>query len=119
MGRGRLAALFGPHRFVQPVTMSPLVLCTMANSSLCSVSGTLNLAMVSSKSLQKAAHSLSVILRCSWDSHGATSVFLWAARGPAYHLGHIVFEARRADAVMRFVDRSVRIQDRVVHNPIK
>jgi len=48
-----------------PMTMSPLVLCTMANSSLPSASGTLNLAMVSSKSLQKAAHSLSVILRCS------------------------------------------------------
>src|SRR6478672_6938514 len=51
-------------------------------------------------------------------AHGAASVFLWAARGPANHLGHIVFEARRADAVMRFVNRSVRIQDQVVHNPI-
>jgi hypothetical protein len=33
-------------------------------------------------------------------------------------LGHIVFEARRADPVMRFVNGGVRIQDRVVHNPI-
>jgi len=44
--------------------MSPLVLSTMANNSLCSASGTLNFAIVSSKSLQNAAHSLSVILRC-------------------------------------------------------
>ena len=46
------------------LTMSPLVLSTIANNSLCSASGTLNFAMVSSKSLQKAAHSLSVFLRC-------------------------------------------------------
>ena len=50
------------------LTMSPFVLSTMANNSLCSASGTLNFAIVSSKSLQKASHSLSVILRCLWDS---------------------------------------------------
>src|SRR5262249_38158544 len=49
-------------------TISPLVLSTMANNSLCSASGTLNFAIVSSKSLQKAIHSLSVILRCLCDS---------------------------------------------------
>jgi DNA invertase Pin-like site-specific DNA recombinase len=43
-------------------TMSPLVLSRIANNSLCSATGTLNFAIVSSKSLQKAAHSLSVIL---------------------------------------------------------
>jgi hypothetical protein len=52
------------HKDDGPLTMSPLVLSTMANNSLCSASGTLNFAIVSSKSLQKAAHSLSVILRC-------------------------------------------------------
>ncbi len=103
---------------VHPVTMSPLVLCTMANSSLCSASGTLNFAMVSSKSFKKAAHSPSVILRCSWDSRIPAGVCLWATRGPANHLGHIVFEARRADPVMRFANGGVRIQDRVVHNPV-
>jgi hypothetical protein len=41
----------------QPITMSPFVLCTIAKSSFFSASGTPNLAMVSSKSLQKAAHS--------------------------------------------------------------
>src|SRR5262249_46619654 len=50
------------------LTMSPFALSTMANNSLCSASGTLNFAIVSSKSLQKASHSLSVILRCLWDS---------------------------------------------------
>src|SRR5262249_53363226 len=50
------------------LTMSPFVLSTMANNSLCSASGTLNFAIVSSKSLQKASHSVSVILRCLWDS---------------------------------------------------
>src|SRR5262249_53202395 len=50
------------------LTMSPLVLSTMANNSLCSASGTLNFVIVSSKSLQNASHSLSVILRCFWDS---------------------------------------------------
>ena len=103
---------------VHPVTMSPLVLCTIANSSLCSASGTLNFAMVSSKSFKKAAHSPSVILRCSWDSRIPAGVCLWATRGPANHLGHIVFEARRADPVMRFANGGVRIQDRVVHNPV-
>src|SRR5262249_6554071 len=44
--------------------ISPFVLSTMANNSFCSASGTLNFAIVSSKSLQKAAHSLSVIFRC-------------------------------------------------------
>jgi hypothetical protein len=43
------------HRDEDGVTMSPLVLCTMANNSLCSASGTLNFTIVSSKSLQKAA----------------------------------------------------------------
>jgi len=33
-------------------------------------------------------------------------------------LGHVVFETRRADAVMRLVNGSVCIQDWVVHNPI-
>jgi len=52
------------HKDYGRLTMSPLVLSTMANNSLCSASGTLNFAIVSSRSLQKAAHSLSVILRC-------------------------------------------------------
>ena len=52
------------HKDYGRLTMSPLVLSTMANNSLCSASGTLNFAIVSSKSLQNAAHSLSVILRC-------------------------------------------------------
>src|ERR1700720_1051042 len=81
-------------RFVQTVTMSPLVLRTMANSSLCSVSGTLNLSMVSSKSLQKATHSLSVILRCSWDARMARPVYFCGPPVAQHnHLGHIVFEA--------------------------
>jgi hypothetical protein len=52
------------HKDDGALTMSSLVLSTMANNSLCSASGTSNFAIVSSKSLQKAAHSLSVILRC-------------------------------------------------------
>ena len=44
------------HKDYGRLTMSPLVLSTMANNSLCSASGTLNFAIVSSKSLQKAAH---------------------------------------------------------------
>src|SRR5215468_6207757 len=87
-------------------TISPLVLSTMANNSLCSASGTLNFAIVSSKSLQKAIHSLSVILRC---------FVLGATCGPTDHLGHVVFEARRADAVMRLFNCSVRVQDWIVH----
>src|SRR5262245_39374523 len=37
-----------------------------------------------------------------------------STRGPADHLGHIVFEARRADTMMRFVNGRARIQDWVV-----
>jgi hypothetical protein len=51
-------------------------------------------------------------------AHGTAGVFLRATRGPTDHFGHVVFEARRADTVMRFVNGSVRIQDWVVHNPI-
>jgi hypothetical protein len=42
-------------------------------------------------------------------AHRAANVLLWTARGPANHLCHILFEARRAHAVMRFVDGGVRI----------
>src|SRR6266478_1366599 len=73
-----------PNGDVIPPSVVPLafnrddfVLGTLhdGNSSLRSASGTLNLAMVSSKSLQKATHSLSVILRCSWDSRMARPVY--------------------------------------------
>jgi len=40
------------------LTISSFVLSTMANNSLCSASGTLNFAIVSSKSLQKASFSI-------------------------------------------------------------
>jgi hypothetical protein len=46
--------------------------------------------------------------RCSSAGH----------RRPTDHLGYIVLEPRRADAVMRFVNGSVGIQDWVVHHPI-
>jgi hypothetical protein len=99
--------------------MSPLVLSTMANNSLCSAAGTLNFAIVSSKSLQKTAHSLSVIFKVLMRfAHGAATVVLGPTCGPTDHLGHLVFEPRRADAVMRLVNGSVRIQDWGVHNPI-
>ena len=58
-----------------PVTMSPFVLCTIAESSFHSASGTLNLAIASSKSLEKAAHSPSVILRSRCDSRIARPVY--------------------------------------------
>src|SRR5262249_51812902 len=51
-------------------------------------------------------------------AHGTAGVVLGATCRPTDHLGDVVFEARRADAVMRFVHGNVRIQDRVVHNPI-
>src|SRR5262249_34529462 len=51
-------------------------------------------------------------------AHGTAGVGLGATRGPADHLGHVVLEARRADTVMRLINGSVRIQDRIVHNPI-
>jgi hypothetical protein len=63
-----------------PQTISPLVLSTIANSSLRSASGTLNFAMVSWKSLQKAVHSLSVILRCLCDSLIARPVYFCGRR---------------------------------------
>src|SRR5262249_9979600 len=50
--------------------------------------------------------------------HGTAGVSLGASRCPTDHLGHVVFEASCADAVMRLINGSVRIQDRVVHNPI-
>ena len=56
-------------------TMSFLVLCTMANSSWLSASGTLNFAIVSWKSLQKEAHSLSVILRWSCESFMSRPIY--------------------------------------------
>src|SRR5262245_64247854 len=51
-------------------------------------------------------------------AHGTAGVVLGPTCGPTDHLGHLVFEARRADAVMRLVNGSVRIQDGVVHNSI-
>jgi hypothetical protein len=51
-------------------------------------------------------------------AHGAACVVLGATRCPANHLCDVVFEARRADPVMRFVNGSVGIQDWVVHDPI-
>ncbi len=42
-------------------------------------------------------------------AHGTAGIVLGAARGPANLLGHVVFEARHADAVMRLVNDSVRI----------
>src|SRR5262249_26604443 len=50
--------------------------------------------------------------------HGTARVVLGTTRGPTDHLGYVVFEARRADAVMCLVNGSVRLQDRGVHNPI-
>jgi hypothetical protein len=46
-------------------------------------------------------------------AHGTAGVLLGATCGPTDHLGHVVFEARRADAVMRLVNGSVRVQDGV------
>src|SRR5262249_24894390 len=50
--------------------------------------------------------------------HGTACVVLGATCGPTDHLGHVVFETRGADAVMRLVNGSVCIQDWVVHNRI-
>jgi hypothetical protein len=76
----------------------------------------IDFAIVSSKSLQKASHSdLKVFMGFA---HGTACVVLGATCGPTDHLGHVVFETRRADAVMRLVNGSVCIQDWVVHNPI-
>jgi hypothetical protein len=44
--------------------------------------------------------------------------FCGPPRGPTDHFGHVVFEARRADTMMRLVNGSVRIQDWIVHDPI-
>src|SRR5262249_39746635 len=46
--RRSIRAVQASRAFLQPVTMSPLVLSTIANNSLCSASGTLNFAIVSS-----------------------------------------------------------------------
>ena len=43
---------------------------------------------------------------------------MWTTCGPTNHLRHIIFEARCAHAMMRFIDGRVRIQDRVMHDPI-
>src|SRR5262249_8134991 len=51
-------------------------------------------------------------------AHGTAGIVLGATCGPTDHLGHVVFKPGRADAVMRLVNGSVRIQDWVVHNPI-
>src|SRR5260370_39724333 len=50
--------------------------------------------------------------------HGTGGLVPGATCGPTDHLGHVVFEARRADAVMRLVNGSVRVQNWAVHNPI-
>src|SRR5260370_36765767 len=50
--------------------------------------------------------------------HGTGGLVPGATCGPTDHLGHVVFEARRADAVMRLVNGSVRVQNWDVHNPI-
>ena len=71
--------------------------------------------MGSGESGPLALGDLEVLMRFA---HGTASVVLGATCGPTDHLGHVVFEARRADPMMRLVNGSVRIQDWVVHNPI-
>src|SRR5262249_8562276 len=55
---------------------------------------------------------LEVLMRFA---HGTASVVLGATCGPTTHPGHVAFEARRADAVMRLFNCSVRVQDWIVH----
>src|SRR4030067_1307633 len=50
------------------ITISFFVLSTIAKSSFCSWSGTLNLSRTFLKSAPIACHSFSVMLRCWWDS---------------------------------------------------
>ena|SRR6476469_8620063 len=59
--RQELSVTAGARARYQPVTMSPFVLYTIAKSSFFSEWGTPNLALVSSKSLQKAAHCLRLV----------------------------------------------------------
>ena len=53
---------------VEDITISGLVLSTMAKSSFCSFSGTLNLSKVFSKSATMASHFFAVMYMCLWDS---------------------------------------------------
>ena len=118
-GRGRLAALFGPHPLRSDGDDVTLGALHDGKQFLMLRLGHIEFGHGVIKILTEGDPlALGDLEMFVGFAHGAASVFLWAARGPANHLGHIVFEARRADAVMRFVNRSVRIQDRVVHNPI-
>src|SRR6476660_7169505 len=100
--------------------MSAFVLCTMANSSLVLRLGHIEfrhgVVAILAKGGKLTLGDLEVFVRFA---HGAAGVVLRATRSPANHLGHIVFDARRADTVMRFVNGGVRIQDWVVHNPLE
>ena len=92
------------------MTMSPLVLCTIAKSSFRRREHQTFHGV--SKSFQKAAHSASVILSCSWDSRIARplSILLRSTRGP---LRNQIFEAGRTEAVMGLVNSRIRIQNRI------
>src|SRR5262249_34764781 len=100
-------------------TISPLVLSTMANNSLCSAFRHIEfrhrIVEVFAEGGPLTLGDLKVFMRFA---HGTAGIVLRATCGPTDHLGHVVFEAGRADAVMRFVNGSVRIQDWIVHNPI-
>src|SRR5215468_5548242 len=99
--------------------MSPLVLSTMANNSLCSASGTLNFGhRVVEVLTERSPFTLGDLEMFVRFAHGTAGVGLGATRGPADHLGHVALEALRADTVMRFINGCVCIQDRVAHNPI-
>jgi hypothetical protein len=52
-------------------------------------------------------------------AHGATAVLLGSAGGPAQHLRDQVLEARRRNAMVRFVDPRVGVQAGVGHDPVE